>query len=64
METNALHPSHVEIIGRRAVAFGVENQNVYPKDSKELQKFQFPWAMILAKEKDDVWRILALHWTN
>ncbi len=62
METNSLGVLGVEGLGRRAIAWGIGNQNFYLKDSKELQKLQFPWAMILTKEKDDAWRILAFHW--
>lgn len=62
METNSLGALGVEGLGRRAIAWGIGNQNFYLKDSKELQKLQFPWAMILTKEKDDAWRILAFHW--
>lgn len=62
MESNALRPIGFEGVGRRAVAWGIGLQAWYPKDSNELQKFEFPWAMILTKEKDDVWRILAIHW--
>lgn len=62
METNSLGMLGVEGLGRRAIAWGIGNQSFYPKDSRELQKFQFPWAMILTKEKDDAWRILAIHW--
>lgn len=49
-------------LGRRAVAWGVAAQEVIRKDTQEPVKSQFPWAMILTKEKDDVWRILAIHW--
>lgn len=59
---NSLGPLGIEGRGRRAVAWGIANQNFYPKDSDELRKHQFPWAMILTKEKDDTWRILAIHW--
>ena len=62
MEMNSLGAIGVEGLGRRAIAWGIGNQNFYLKDSKDLQKFQFPWAMILTKEKEDVWRILAIHW--
>ena len=62
MESNALRPIGVEGLGRRAVAWGIGVQGWYPKNSDELQKFQFPWAMILTKEQDNVWRILAIHW--
>jgi ketosteroid isomerase-like protein len=62
METNSLGALGIEGLGRRAVAWGIASQNFYPKDSQELQKHQFPWAMILTKEKDDIWRILAFHW--
>lgn len=62
METNSLGMLGVEGFGRRAVAWGIGNQSFYPKDSRELQKFQFPWAMILTKENDDAWRILTIHW--
>jgi ketosteroid isomerase-like protein len=62
METNSLNLLGIEGIGRRAVAWGIGNQNFYIKDSQELTKNQFPWAMILTKEKDDTWRILATHW--
>jgi ketosteroid isomerase-like protein len=51
-------------LGRRAVAWGVGAQELTLKDTQEVVKSQFPWAMILTKEKDDVWRILAIHWYN
>jgi hypothetical protein len=47
-----------------AVAWRIANQNFYMKASKELIKRQYPWAMILTKEKDDAWRILAMHWVR
>jgi ketosteroid isomerase-like protein len=59
---NSLGSMGLEVIGRRAVAWGIANQNLYGKDSDKLLEFEFPWAMILTKEKDDVWRILAIHW--
>ena len=62
METNSLNPHGVEGLGRRAVAWGIGNQNFYLKDSDELRKLEFPWAMILTKEKDDAWKILVMHW--
>lgn len=62
MESNELRPLGLEGLGRRAIAWGIGVQAWYPKDSNELQKFDFPWAMILTKEQDDVWRILAIHW--
>jgi ketosteroid isomerase-like protein len=49
-------------LGRRAVVWGLGAQETTPKDSQEVVKAQFPWAMIVTKEKDDVWRILAIHW--
>lgn len=62
MESNSLGLIGVEGVGRRAVAWGIGKQGFYLKGSQELQESQFPWAMILTKEKDDVWRILAMHW--
>lgn len=62
METNSLNTIAVEGVGRKAVAWGIGNQNFYLKDSDELRKSEFPWVMILTKEPDDAWRILALHW--
>lgn len=62
METNLLGTLGIEGAGRRAVAWGIGTQNFYLKDSQELTKLQFPWAMILTKEKDDKWKILAFHW--
>jgi tetratricopeptide (TPR) repeat protein len=64
METNVLNPIGIQGLGRRAVAWGIANQNYYPKDSQELTTMQYPWAMILTKEKDNVWRILTLHWAR
>ena len=60
-ETNSLGPVNVDVIGRRAVAWGMGVQNGYPKDSQELFRADFPWVMIFTKEKDDVWRILAIN---
>jgi ketosteroid isomerase-like protein/Flp pilus assembly protein TadD len=62
METNSLSPISMEGLGRRAVVWGIGKQEFYTKDSQELRKFEFPWAMIVSKEKDDAWRILAIHW--
>lgn len=62
METNSLSPIAMEGRGRRAVVWGIGKQAFYPKDSQELKKFEFPWAMLVSKEKDDAWRILAIHW--
>jgi len=62
MEVNSLGMIGVEGAGRRAIAWGIGNQHFYAPNSTELQKFEFPWAMILTKEKDDVWRILVQHW--
>lgn len=62
METNSLGMIGIEGAGRRAIAWGIGNQHFYAPNSTELQKFEFPWAMILTKEKDDVWRILVQHW--
>lgn len=62
VEANSLGAVDVKVVGRRAVAWGMGIQNSYPKDSQELSKSTFPWAMIFTKEKDDVWRILAVHW--
>lgn len=61
-ERNSLGTLGVEGLGRRAVAWGIANQNFSSKDSEELQKYEFPWAMIFTKEKDDRWRILVIHW--
>ena len=62
MMKNALNPIGIEVHGSRAVAWGVGDQKVYPNGSEALQEFQFPWAMILTKENDSVWKILAIHW--
>jgi tetratricopeptide (TPR) repeat protein len=62
MAANALNPIGTEVHGSKAIAWGVGQQAFYPKDSEALSKFEFPWAMILTKEKDDAWRILAIHW--
>lgn len=64
METNSLGLLGIEGVGRRAVAWGIGNQNFSMKGSTEMQKYEFPWVMILTKEKDDAWRILATHWGN
>ncbi|MEX2235892.1 MAG: hypothetical protein WD824_27290 [Cyclobacteriaceae bacterium] len=61
-ETNSLGTLGIEGLGRRAVAWGIGSQSFYAKDSEELIKSQFPWAIILTKEKDDAWKILAFHW--
>lgn len=60
-ETNSLGPINVDVVGRRAVAWGMGIQNGYAKDSQELSRVDFPWVMIFTKEKDDVWRILAIN---
>jgi ketosteroid isomerase-like protein len=46
---------------RRAVAWGIGDHSNYPKGSDKLSQYLFPWAMILTKEKDSQWRILAYH---
>lgn len=61
MEANSLGPLGVEGLGRRAVAWGIGKQAFYLKTG-ELQQFDFPWAMILTRDKDDAWKILAMHW--
>lgn len=61
-QRNSLGTLGVEGLGRRAVAWGIANQNFSSKGSEELEKFEFPWAMIFTKEKDDMWRILVIHW--
>lgn len=61
-EKSALGRIGIEGLGRRALAWGIANQNFYFKNSDKLNSRQYPWAMILIKEKDDVWRILASHW--
>lgn len=46
---------------KKAVAWGIGDHSNYPKGSDKLSQFLFPWAMILTKEKDGQWRILAYH---
>lgn len=46
---------------RRAVAWGIGDHSNYPKESDKLSQALFPFAMILTKEKDSQWRILAYH---
>jgi uncharacterized protein (TIGR02246 family) len=46
---------------RRAVAWGIGDHSNYPQGSDKLSQYLFPWAMILTKEKDNQWRILAYH---
>ena len=62
-ETNRLGPLGIEGLGDRAIAWGIATQKLYPEDSKELITHQFPWGMMLTKEKDHSWKILALHWS-
>lgn len=64
MKTNKLNPLGVEGLGRKAIAWGIANQGVYEKGTGTLYEFEFPWVMILTKEKDDTWKILAIHWGN
>ena len=52
----------VEGEGRRAIAWGIAKQSFKGKDAQEANTSEFPWAGILTKEKDDVWRFLTLHW--
>jgi ketosteroid isomerase-like protein len=61
-ENNALGMMGIDGMDRRAVAWGIGYQNLYPKDKTEAVVSRFPWLTLLAKERDDVWRILALHW--
>lgn len=49
-------------LGKRAVAWGVGTQHLTPKEPREPVNTQFPWAMILTKEKDGSWKVLAIHW--
>lgn len=60
----SLGPIQVSVIGRRAVAWGVAIQNSYQTDPAKVTEAAFPWAFIFTKEKDDVWRILAIHWAQ
>ncbi len=46
---------------RRAVAWGIGDHSNYPEGSDKLSQDLFPFAMILTKEKDSQWRILAYH---
>lgn len=63
-ETNSLGILGVSVSGRRATAWGLWVQNSYSKGSDKLVKYTLPWVMILTKEKDNAWRVLALHWYN
>lgn len=63
-ETNRLGPLGIEGLGDRAIAWGIATQKLYPGNSKELMTYQFPWAMMLTKEKDQSWKILAIHWSH
>lgn len=62
IESSALRTLGVEGIGRRAVAWGILDHSWYASDATQLTRFEDPWAMILTKENDDIWRILAIHW--
>jgi hypothetical protein len=46
---------------RKAVAWGIGDHSNYRKGSDKLSQYLFPWGMILTKEKDSQWRILAYH---
>lgn len=61
-EKSSLNPITIEGRGRRAVSWGIASQIVYPKNSDTPISRQYPWAMILTKEKDDIWRVLVIHW--
>lgn len=61
-QKSSLNPIAIDGRGRRAVAWGIASQIVYPKDADKPISRQYPWAMILTKEKDDVWRVLVVHW--
>lgn len=52
----------IEGEGRRAIAWGIARQTFQGKDGQEAKTSEFPWAGIFTKEKDDVWRVLTLHW--
>lgn len=59
---SSLNPIAIEGLGRRAVAWGIASQILYRKESDKPISRQYPWAMLLTKEKDDVWRVLVIHW--
>lgn len=61
-EKSSLNPVAIKGRGRRAVSWGIASQTVYPKNSDKPISRQYPWAMILTKEKDDIWRVLVVHW--
>lgn len=63
-ESSTLGTIGVEGVGRKAIAWGIGRQALYPKGSEEITRSEFPWVMLLTKEKDDVWRILAIHWAE
>lgn len=62
MEANSLGTLGVDGLGRKAIAWGIGKHNFYPKGSEKLNTLIYPWAMILSKEDDDMWKILAIHW--
>ncbi len=62
MKRNKLNPLGIEGLGRKAIAWGIANQDVIEKGTGTLYEFEFPWVMILTKEKDNAWKILAIHW--
>jgi ketosteroid isomerase-like protein len=63
-ENNSLGPIGIEVSGHKAVAWGAAIQDFSDSGSTTVNKSNFPWIMVLTKEKDDQWRILTLHWLN
>lgn len=63
-ETSSIGTLGVDVSGRKAVAWGAFVQNFSNSGSTTVNKYSFPWIMVLTKEKDDQWRILVFHWLN
>lgn len=60
-ETNYFSTIGDERFAHKAVAWGIGDHTYYEANSDKLLKFLYPWAMILTKEQDGQWRILAYH---
>ena len=60
-ETNYFSTIGDARFANKAVAWGIGDHTFYPQNSDKLLKFLYPWAMILTKEQDGQWRILAYH---
>lgn len=60
-DVNAFTTIGADGFSRRAIAWGIGDHSNYAPGADTMGQYLFPWAMILTKEHDDQWRILAYH---